>query len=93
MSRTGARKWRLRFTIHGKRREMGLGSFADVGLAEARECATEYRKQVERGLDPIVPRRIRPAAPIFTACAGPLCPGTPAWLDERQACPAVGEHP
>jgi len=48
---------------------MGLGSFADVGLAEARERAAEYRKQVKRGLDPIVARRIRPAAPTFTACA------------------------
>jgi len=24
VSRTGARKWMLRFTLHGKRREMGL---------------------------------------------------------------------
>jgi len=32
VSRTGARKWMLRFTLHGKRREMGLGSFANVGL-------------------------------------------------------------
>jgi len=28
VSRTGDRKWRLRFTLHGKRREMGLGSLA-----------------------------------------------------------------
>jgi len=69
VSRTGARKWMLRFTLHGKRREMGLGSFADVGLAEARERAAEYRKQVKRGLDPIAARRIRPAAPTFTVCA------------------------
>jgi len=40
----------LRFILHGKRREMGLDSFADVGLAEARERAAEYRKQVKRGL-------------------------------------------
>lgn len=31
----------LRFTINGKRREMGLGSFPDPGLAEARDKATE----------------------------------------------------
>jgi len=69
VSQTGGRKWILRFTLHGKRREMGLGSLADVGLAEARERAAEYRKQVKRGLDPIAARRIRPAAPTFTACA------------------------
>ena len=44
VSATGAKKWVLRFTINGKRREMGLGSFPDVGLADARSKATEYRK-------------------------------------------------
>ena len=38
-------------------REMGLGSLADVGLAEAQEKASEYRKQVKRGLDPIADRQ------------------------------------
>ena len=42
-----------RFTINGKRREMGLGSFPDVGLAEARDKATEHRKQASAGIDPI----------------------------------------
>ena len=69
VSPTGARQWVLRFTLHGRRREMGLGSGTDVGLAEARERAAEYRKQVKRGLDPIAARRIGPAAPTFTACA------------------------
>jgi len=69
VSKTGARKWMLRFTLHGQRREMGLGSLPDVGLAEARETAAECRKQVKRGIDPIAARRRRPAAPTFTACA------------------------
>ncbi|MEZ5519847.1 MAG: Arm DNA-binding domain-containing protein, partial [Gammaproteobacteria bacterium] len=30
VSNHGAKKWVLRFTINGKRREMGLGSFPDV---------------------------------------------------------------
>jgi len=53
VSPTGARKWRLHFTLHGKRREMGLGSLVDVGLAEARSRAAECRKQAKRGLNPI----------------------------------------
>jgi len=67
VSRTGARKWMLRFTLHGKRREMGLGSFANVGLAEARERTAEYRKQVKRGLvqgkgeRPTIVYRVNPA--------------------------------
>ncbi|MCG8124441.1 MAG: Arm DNA-binding domain-containing protein [Candidatus Thiodiazotropha taylori] len=30
VSNAGAKKWVLRFTINGPRREMGLGSFPDV---------------------------------------------------------------
>jgi len=37
VSPTGARKWVLRFTWHGKAREMGLGTPASVSLADARE--------------------------------------------------------
>ncbi len=32
---------------------MGLGSLADVSLAEAREAATAARKLVRQGMDPI----------------------------------------
>src|ERR1700687_4883170 len=35
----GAKKWVLRFLWQGKPREMGLGSYPEVGLAEAREKA------------------------------------------------------
>ncbi|MDA1235756.1 MAG: Arm DNA-binding domain-containing protein, partial [Acidobacteria bacterium] len=32
----GGAQWILRVTIHGRRREMGLGGFPSLGLAEAR---------------------------------------------------------
>lgn len=67
---TGSKKWVFRFTIDGKRREMGLGSFPDVGLAEAREKATESRKQSKEGIDPIDTRNVEPAEiPTFSSCA------------------------
>ena len=70
VSATGAKKWVLRFTINGKRREMGLGSFPDVGLAEARDKAAEYRKQAKNGIDPIEARQIgAEETPTFTTCA------------------------
>ena len=70
VSNTGAKKWVLRFTIDGKRREMGLGSFPDVGLGEAREKATEHRKQAKEGIDPIEARQTEPEkTPTFTTCA------------------------
>ena len=55
----GSAKWVLRFTAHGKRREMGLGAFPAVSLAEARKLAEEARAEVRRGLDPIEQRERR----------------------------------
>jgi integrase len=54
---SGARSWVLRLTIGGRQREMGLGSFPTVTLAEARESAREHRKLLKEGVDPIWARR------------------------------------
>lgn len=51
------RSWLFRYVGSGKPRQMGLGPFPDVSLAEAREMARECRAQVRRGLDPIEERR------------------------------------
>jgi Arm DNA-binding domain len=53
---TGARRWVLRVTVHGRRRELGLGSFDDVPLAEARETARRLRRTARAGGDPVVER-------------------------------------
>lgn len=50
-------KWVLRVTVHGRRREMGLGSFPVVSLAEARRLAEDARAKVRSGLDPIRERQ------------------------------------
>lgn len=49
-------QWVFRFTIHGRRREMGLGSIALVRLKEAREEAEKARAIVRAGNDPIKER-------------------------------------
>lgn len=49
-------KWILRVSIDGRRREMGLGRFPDVSIAEARQRAAEARRKVRDGLDPITVR-------------------------------------
>ena len=51
------RSWLFRYTLHGRAREMGLGPFPDVGLAEARDLAAACRRQVRDGIDPIERRR------------------------------------
>ncbi len=47
------KSWIYRYTMAGHTREMGLGAFHTIGLAEARQRATECRKLRMDGIDPI----------------------------------------
>jgi integrase len=58
----GAKSWVLRYMLDGRAREMGLGSYYDLSLAEARERARSFRKMVKDGVDPIDKRRVERAA-------------------------------
>ncbi len=53
----GGAQWFLRVQIHGRRREMGLGSYPEVSLKEARESAERWRAVVREGKDPIKERQ------------------------------------
>jgi len=55
----GGAQWVLRVTVHGRRREMGLGRYPDVTLKEARAAAEKWRGLVRDGLDPIKERERR----------------------------------
>jgi hypothetical protein len=52
----GGGQWVFRFTIHGRRREMGLGGISAVSLKDAREIAAGLRAAVARDIDPIKKR-------------------------------------
>jgi len=70
VSKAGAKKWVVRFTINSKRREMGLGSYPDVSLGEARDKASDARKLADKGIDPIEAKKVEEAKiPTFTSCA------------------------
>jgi integrase len=56
VSATGARSWILRVKVGSKRRDMGLGQFPAVTLAQAREKARQARELIEQGHDPILER-------------------------------------
>ena len=55
-SRKEAGRWMLRIVVNGKRREMGLGPWPDVGISEARERASAARRRLRDGIDPIEER-------------------------------------
>ncbi len=56
VSETGARWWLWRGTIHGRRRERGMGSARLISLAEARETARAWRRIARAGGDPAAER-------------------------------------
>lgn len=56
VSATGARSWILRVKVGSKRRDMGLGQFPGVTLAQARDKARQARGLIEQGHDPILER-------------------------------------
>jgi hypothetical protein len=50
-----SRSWVYRYMIVGKAREMGLGSFGNVTLEEARELARQHRRGSIRSPNPAGP--------------------------------------
>ena len=54
---TLARSWVLRYQVQGRRHDLGLGAYPDVTLAMARQRATDARRLILDGDDPIAKRR------------------------------------
>jgi len=70
VSKTGGKRWILRFQLNGRRRDMGLGSWPEISLADARQMAEEARKLIAKGIDPIEARQqAETQIPIFTQAA------------------------
>jgi len=52
----GGAQWVQRVTVHGRRREMGLGGYPSLGLADARKLSERWRNLATAGRDPIKER-------------------------------------
>lgn len=52
-----AGKWVLRLSVSGKRREMGLGPWPEVSIADARAKALQARASLRDGTDPLAARQ------------------------------------
>ena len=81
VSETGAKCWGQRITIRGRRRDLGLGSFRFVSLAEAREAAFENQKIARRGGDPKADRE-RVAPNFADAMEAVIALQAPTWRDK-----------
>src|SRR5215469_11904159 len=70
VSGTSTKSWVFRFQLDGKRRDMGLGPYPDVSLAEARGTATEHRKLRHDGIDPLEAREAQRRARRLSVAKG-----------------------
>ena len=83
---SGARRWVQRLVIRGKPRGLGLGSYALVSLAEARELALANRKLARSGGDPLAAKRRDAGMPTFEeAAAKVLEQKRGAWRNAKHA--------
>ena len=64
-----ATSWVLRATVGDRRRDIGLGGFPDVPLAQARDRARDARDLIRQGIDPVEERRKVRAALIASQAA------------------------
>jgi integrase len=75
----------LRYQINGRRRDMGLGPYPEIGLARAREKALEARALVKEGRDPLAERARVPALTFKTAAEALIESKRPGWRNAKHA--------
>lgn len=61
---SGSKSWILRVMVAGRRRDLGLGSLADVTVEEAREAARQQRLKIKEGADPVAEKQAARSAAI-----------------------------
>jgi len=49
---TGGRLWRLKYRVDGKEKKLGLGTYPEVSLSDARKRRDDAREMVAAGKDP-----------------------------------------
>lgn len=82
----GARQWVQRMTIHGKRRELGLGAPPFVSLLQAREKAIDNKRLVRAGDDPLQTKKQARAIMNFEAAARTVhAMHLPTWRSKKHA--------
>ena len=99
---SGSRSWMQRIVMHGRRRDLGLGGYPAIGLAEARALALANKALVTAGRDPLAERH-RANVPTFREAAKKVYEANlPRWRNgkhtvnwwgslELHAFPVIGD--
>jgi len=82
---SGARSWVLRYQLKGRRRDLGLGPYPDVTLAMARDRATEARRLIVEGHDPIAKKNQSKPKTFKEAAMELIESKRPGWKNAKHA--------
>ena len=82
---SGSRSWVLRYQMQGRRRDLGLGSFPDVSLAMARSRASEARRLIAEGVDPIAKKQQATPKTFKDAALELIDSKRPGWKNAKHA--------
>ena len=92
VEKSGAKYWFQRVTIDHKRRNLGLGGYLTVSLAEARKAALLNTRMIREGRDPLAEKREaiaarqRPPTPTFAEAAATVIEmRRPTWTNAKHA--------
>lgn len=64
---SGSKLWRLKYRHLGKDKRIALGSYPEVGLAEARQKRDDARRQIRDGIDPLAERKREKLVAMYNA--------------------------
>jgi integrase len=84
VSPAGGRLWRYRYEMQGKERQLALGAYPTVGLAEARRGRDAARALLDKGQDPSVQKRVE-RAQVASDAAATFETVARAWFEIRKA--------
>lgn len=57
ITKSGSKKWRLKYTFEGKEKTLSFGDIKDIPLSRARELRVEYRQKIKNGIDPSLEKK------------------------------------
>lgn len=87
---SGAKKWLQRYTLNGRRREIGLGSAKIVSVATARRAAHQNLVLVSEGVDPIEDKKQVALIPTFEVAAREVYEANrPTWRNAKHASQVI----
>ena len=89
--KNGRKSWVQRITVDSRRRDIGLGGYPTVSLAQARKRASDNREAIGNGRDPVADKR-RSATHVQRG--RPCCPRSKqASLAQREPHVSVDSDP